>query len=38
MDHTSTFERILRGVLLASWCIFFLFPIFWILLMSLPDE
>jgi multiple sugar transport system permease protein len=34
MDHTSTFERIVRGILIALVMIFFLFPIFWIVLMS----
>ncbi|MBO0902438.1 carbohydrate ABC transporter permease [Jiella sonneratiae] len=34
MHHTSTGERILRGVLISLALIFFLFPIFWILLMS----
>ncbi len=34
MDHTSTLERIVRGVLIALVLLFFLFPIFWILLMS----
>ena len=34
MDHTSTFERILRRILISLVLVFFLFPIFWILLMS----
>jgi multiple sugar transport system permease protein len=34
MDHSSTFERIIRGALLAVVVLFFMFPIFWILLMS----
>ena len=34
MDHTSTFERVLRGVLITLVLVFFLFPIFWIFLMS----
>ena len=34
MDHSSTFEKVLRGVLIALVLIFFLFPIFWIFLMS----
>jgi len=34
MDHTSTLEKIVRGVLLALVVIFFIFPIFWIVLMS----
>ena len=34
MNHTSTAERILRGLLLTLILLFFLFPIFWIFLMS----
>ncbi len=34
MDHTSTLEKIVRGVLITLVLIFFLFPIFWIFLMS----
>lgn len=34
MNHTSMAERILRGVLLSLVLLFFLFPIFWIFLMS----
>lgn len=34
MDHTSPLERIIRGVLIGLVLIFFLFPIFWIVLMS----
>lgn len=34
MDHTSTFEKILRAVLITLVLVFFLFPIFWIFLMS----
>ncbi len=34
MNHTSTAERILRGFLLSLVLLFFLFPIFWIFLMS----
>src|SRR5215218_9700135 len=34
MDHTSPFERILRRILIVLVLVFFLFPIFWILLMS----
>jgi len=34
MDHTSNLERIIRGALIALVLIFFLFPIFWIVLMS----
>ncbi len=34
MEQISTLEQIIRGVLLALVLVFFLFPIFWILLMS----
>ncbi|MCB8836394.1 carbohydrate ABC transporter permease [Aurantimonas sp. VKM B-3413] len=34
MQHTSTGERIVRGILITFALTFFLFPIFWILLMS----
>lgn len=34
MEHTSTPERILRGIALAAIVLFFMFPLFWILLMS----
>lgn len=34
MDHTSTFEKVVRSALIALVLIFFLFPIFWIFLMS----
>lgn len=34
MEQVSTFERIVRGLLIAIVLVFFLFPIFWILLMS----
>ena len=34
MTQISTFEKIVRGVLIALVLVFFLFPIFWILLMS----
>ena len=34
MGRISFFERVLRGLLLTLIVIFFLFPIFWILLMS----
>ena len=34
MEHTSGLERALKGVALALIVIFFLFPIFWIFLMS----
>ena len=38
MDHTSTFERVLRGVLITLVLVFFLFPIVWIFLMSLQTN
>src|SRR6478736_6796897 len=34
MDHTSTFEKLLRGALITIVLVFFMFPIFWIFLMS----
>ena len=34
MNQISTLERIIRGALIALVLVFFLFPIFWILLMS----
>lgn len=34
MDHTSVIERIIRGLLLTLVVVFFMFPIFWIFLMS----
>jgi multiple sugar transport system permease protein len=34
MDDTSLFERVFRGVALTLVLLFFLFPIFWIFLMS----
>jgi multiple sugar transport system permease protein len=34
MEHVSTTERVVRGVLITLVLIFFLFPIFWIFLMS----
>jgi len=34
MDHTSTLERVIRAALITLVLIFFLFPIFWIFLMS----
>jgi multiple sugar transport system permease protein len=34
MEHTSPIERVFRGVLIAAILLFFLFPIFWIFLMS----
>ena len=34
MEHASAFERSLRALALVLIVLFFLFPIFWILLMS----
>ncbi|MCB1490620.1 MAG: carbohydrate ABC transporter permease [Rhodobiaceae bacterium] len=34
MEHTSTLERILRGIALTLVVVFFMFPLFWIVLMS----
>jgi multiple sugar transport system permease protein len=34
MDHTTPLERIVRGALLVLVVVFFIFPIFWIVLMS----
>jgi multiple sugar transport system permease protein len=34
MEHTSNLEKVVRGVLITLILIFFLFPIFWIVLMS----
>src|SRR6202050_821360 len=34
MDHASAFERVLRAIAVGAILIFFLFPIFWIFLMS----
>ena len=34
MDHTSALEKTIRAVLIAFVLLFFLFPIFWIFLMS----
>jgi len=34
MDHSSSLERVIRGALLAIVVAFFMFPIFWIFLMS----
>ncbi len=34
MDHTSSLEKIIRGILIVIVLTFFLFPILWILLMS----
>ena len=38
MDHTSSFEKIVRGALLALVVVFFMFPIVWILLMSVQTN
>lgn len=38
MDHRSPLERVVRGVLLALVLLFFMFPIFWILLMSFQSN
>lgn len=38
MDHTSTLEKTLRGVLITMVLVFFLFPIGWIFLMSLQTN
>jgi multiple sugar transport system permease protein len=38
MDHTSSFEKILRSVLITLVLVFFLFPIVWIFLMSLQTN
>ena len=34
MEHTSTLEKILRGTAITLVILFFMFPIFWIFLMS----
>ncbi len=34
MDHTSSLEKVLRAALITLVLVFFLFPIFWIFLMS----
>jgi multiple sugar transport system permease protein len=34
MEHTSTLERVLRGAALTLVILFFMFPLFWIFLMS----
>ena len=34
MEHTSPLERILRGIALTLVVVFFMFPLFWIFLMS----
>ncbi|WP_305985791.1 carbohydrate ABC transporter permease [Roseibium sp. MMSF_3544] len=38
MHHYSPLERVLRGVALTAIVIFFMFPIFWIVLMSLQTN
>lgn len=38
MDHTSTFEKLLRSVAITLVLVFFLFPIVWIFLMSLQTN
>ena len=38
MDHTSTLEKAVRAVLICVVLVFFLFPIFWIFLMSLQTN
>ena len=38
MDHTSTLEKTLRGIAIGLVLTFFLFPIFWIVLMSLQTN
>jgi multiple sugar transport system permease protein len=38
MNQISALERIIRGVLIALVLLFFLFPIFWILLMSFQNN
>jgi multiple sugar transport system permease protein len=38
MDHTSTLEKLIRGVLITLVLVFFLFPILWIFLMSLQTN
>jgi multiple sugar transport system permease protein len=34
MEHTSTLERVLRGLAVTLVILFFMFPLFWILMMS----
>ncbi len=34
MEHTSTLERVLRGIAITLVILFFMFPLFWILMMS----
>ncbi|MBM7069405.1 carbohydrate ABC transporter permease [Actibacterium sp. 188UL27-1] len=38
MEHTSPLERILRGIALTAVVVFFMFPILWIVLMSLQTN
>ena len=38
MDHTSTLEKVLRGIALTVVVVFFMFPIVWIFLMSLQTN
>jgi multiple sugar transport system permease protein len=38
MDHSSTLEKTLRGIAIGLVLLFFLFPIFWIFLMSLQTN
>ena len=38
MEHTSVLERVLRGIALTLVVVFFMFPIFWIVLMSLQTN
>jgi multiple sugar transport system permease protein len=34
MEHTSTLERVLRGIAITMVILFFMFPLFWIFMMS----
>lgn len=38
MDHMSPVEKVLRGIALTLVVLFFMFPIFWIILMSLQTN
>ena len=38
MDHSSTLEKMLRGIAITLVLVFFLFPIFWIVVMSLQTN
>ena len=38
MESTSLIERILRGIAITAVILFFMFPIFWIFLMSLQTN